>query len=850
MSIAEKTELIRSATYGKDVRESIASGIEMINTEVESTTSKQVALESTFEDLIINAGNSNAEIVVARKGEVDLATKIGKIDSSLSDKAQQTDLVITNETMASNSLRLLVQENKKISQTDITEELLAQIVGTTAINAVPADKSITNKKMSFPVVEGMDSINLFDKATVTLGKYVEYNTGNIIDVSYYAYSDLIPISSSTVYTISAGLHFVYYDVNKVYISGVDNQASPCTFTTPSNAKYMRFTIFISPITNLDTVMMVLGSILPSTYVGFGKLLKLKSVSEKNIDDTLLNKINSVQGTEKLLRASPNLYNKATVTLGHYIEYNTGNIIAVDYYGYSDYIPIKSSTLYKTTVGVHFVFYDSNKTYISGLENSINGTITTPSNAMYVRFTVVCSPLTLLDTVMFVEGNTLPSEYVGFEKQLALSVVKEENISPSFSAKLFPNKTFKILIPSVVYLTKGENFSLYYENLIYGSQSFLKGTYYIVQEQKNGDGSYVARGVGYDYKWTYTPLDTDTNFVMEFRIISTYNDEIIATKLVDFIVSPTKTAKTANVYSIGDSFADDCGIVIELSKMFKTRLSGVNLPTFKGLNSAGSQWILNDPDAVGVYDDAFSGETYIFYTTKDRYSYLRYDRPLADAYWDVGWGLNEVNGWTNGQTFANLTATQKSHGKTKNQFWNPSTSKFDFSYYMNTYQASSVVDIFFMLCGINDAIWYSPTELKTKLPITLAKMQEIITSIHAYNPNIKICIHTVPSHKKDQNFFSSQNTFIHYERSKRAQELFNDMVLSNFDTTEMKTVNTFVMPSGYNYDTRFALEEQLTYPNKFDNSYSEIHSYSIHPDRRGAKWIADTMYNYIYNLALR
>ena len=43
--IRDKVEQIRQAVYGKDVRESIASGIEAINSEVESTTQRQNAVD-------------------------------------------------------------------------------------------------------------------------------------------------------------------------------------------------------------------------------------------------------------------------------------------------------------------------------------------------------------------------------------------------------------------------------------------------------------------------------------------------------------------------------------------------------------------------------------------------------------------------------------------------------------------------------------------------------------------------------------------------------------------------------------------------------------------------------------
>ena len=85
-----KNELnnIKSAIYGKDVRSSIYDGIDAINDEVESTTGRQVDLEKTFDQLIINAGNSNSEIVDARiKNDGTSYSKLGDrldaVDSQL-----------------------------------------------------------------------------------------------------------------------------------------------------------------------------------------------------------------------------------------------------------------------------------------------------------------------------------------------------------------------------------------------------------------------------------------------------------------------------------------------------------------------------------------------------------------------------------------------------------------------------------------------------------------------------------------------------------------------------------------------------------------------------------------------
>lgn len=80
-----KTHLdnIKNALFGQEVRGSIHDGIDAINKEVESTTSRQVDLESTFDQLVINAGNSNAEIVDARvKADGTSYSKLGdRLDS-------------------------------------------------------------------------------------------------------------------------------------------------------------------------------------------------------------------------------------------------------------------------------------------------------------------------------------------------------------------------------------------------------------------------------------------------------------------------------------------------------------------------------------------------------------------------------------------------------------------------------------------------------------------------------------------------------------------------------------------------------------------------------------------------
>lgn len=64
--ISDKLNKILSAVFGKEVRQSLHDGLKAINEETESTTKRQTLLEKVFDQLVINAGNSNAEIVDAR----------------------------------------------------------------------------------------------------------------------------------------------------------------------------------------------------------------------------------------------------------------------------------------------------------------------------------------------------------------------------------------------------------------------------------------------------------------------------------------------------------------------------------------------------------------------------------------------------------------------------------------------------------------------------------------------------------------------------------------------------------------------------------------------------------------
>lgn len=96
-TVEEAIKKLRAAWTGREVRDRMADTIEAMNEEVTNTSSKQSILEETFNHLIINEGNSNAEVVAARvdqKGNSydTLGKRMNNFDSQLEQKTNENSI--------------------------------------------------------------------------------------------------------------------------------------------------------------------------------------------------------------------------------------------------------------------------------------------------------------------------------------------------------------------------------------------------------------------------------------------------------------------------------------------------------------------------------------------------------------------------------------------------------------------------------------------------------------------------------------------------------------------------------------------------------------------------------------
>ena len=116
----------------------------------------------------------------------------------------------------------------------------------------------------------------------------------------------------------------------------------------------------------------------------------------------------------------------------------------------------------------------------------------------------------------------------------------------------------------------------------------------------------------------------------------------------------------------------------------------------------------------------------------------------------GSNLHEGRG---GWTAYNYVNSSESNEKT-NPFFNPSTQKFDFEYYMTSqgYDGEGV-DVVFLQLGINDIFSRNSSNLQAGIDLFIENMQYIVDDILKYNADIKVVINLIIPCDQDQNSFS-------------------------------------------------------------------------------------------------
>ena len=664
--------------------------------------------------------------------------------------------------------------------------------------------------------------NYIDKTKLTNGKYLDGNGVEQNTITTFNVTEFIEVEENeTYYYIGTwGNKIHLYDINKNHIEETDT--NPITLS--SNVKYIRTTI---QDIYIDAVYLIKGSAPVYPTPTHDVQLKIKHIpnipSEKVDTDNITINYNQIENIPTKINLI-NLFNKSTITPNTYISAQTGEVLPLNGYFSSDFMDLYNMTSVTVCNSFISVFYDENRAYITNISGGSEVTETIPNNARYIK---ICNENSKLDLVQVGE-NVNADNYVSYGKAEAKDLLIYENqIVKESGSSIIDGYEVKFLLPNTIYLRPNESFSIYYNGAI--KNYFALGDKYFVGQAKKINNTYSAVSGAYNYKWEYTP-SAGENFDIEFRIIEKSTGIVITSKVVSFITSAVKSNKSINAVIIGDSFIDGYNIVPYLVNMIN---EGNNTLVSLGVNST---------DFVGIKDNGYAGYTYYWVTNSPSVP-LRSDRPLEDAYWDEGWGENEPNGWTSGQTYSDLTAEQKTHGHTKNELYNPSTQKFDLSYYMTNYYPNDTCDVLISEYGLNDIGWRTIAECEAELVNTKNYIDEIIASAKAYNANIKIILYTIVPNAIDDNAIGSWWAFSDNSRVQTNIEKFNEMLLNNYSND----ANVIIIPSSANFDNRYGIKTATYKPVKFDQTIEEIHTNDIHPSIIGAKYIADSMANAIYNI---
>lgn len=267
-NIIDKVAQIRNAELGKDVRETIASGIESINTEVVSTTARQAVVEGTIAGAIEIGNNPNLELGESRGTFDTLKKRLDNSDSQLAEipqqiyiteKAKQVDLDIANANIA-----LKREKTVKLALEDMSDAVISAITGGATLNVLskPQDNSVGVMQSQYPMARGTIPKNLFNKDTITSGKYIAAMYSGVLTTSGFScasdYMKLLPTTSYAIkyFAETYNNDIAFFDADKVYITGIANIVNG-TFTTPSNCVYARISVLN---THIDTMQVELGTV--------------------------------------------------------------------------------------------------------------------------------------------------------------------------------------------------------------------------------------------------------------------------------------------------------------------------------------------------------------------------------------------------------------------------------------------------------------------------------------------------------------------------------------------------------------------------------------------------------------
>lgn len=308
-----------------------------------------------------------------------------------------------------------INKNKGlIDETYLSDELKQQMVGNTPIHSVPARDSVTLDRTAFY----KRSSNIHDKLREKEDVYINVSDGEDIESTTFRASDFRPIKGNMDYYVRVARHVVFFsdDNSESYISGyapTSAERQHHVFTSPSNAKYVRYSWSKADITEPQQLNEGTERL---PYEEYFEIIDKKYVEKHPIESDDLPEI-PIEKME-FVQQNTNLFNKESVVHNARIDANTGNLITDNGWVASDFIPIDELSPITVKHLRQYGIYDEGKVRIQGGSQTGQLTIQPVANAKYLRFSWYLTndyPLVNFDTQQVNKGNSLlPYEPFGYK----------------------------------------------------------------------------------------------------------------------------------------------------------------------------------------------------------------------------------------------------------------------------------------------------------------------------------------------------------------------------------------------------------------------------------------------------
>lgn len=253
-NIKQKAENIRLKKKGREVRESLAAGLESMSEDVVETVDRQDYVESQFQEVIDNTTGKDVisapELIAARNGEANLKARLDKeqqdVNAQLADKAD--DKKTTDE------LNKKRDKSVSIGLNDFSSEALGAMTGQNEISllSTPRDYSVAPIKTTYYNV-GKNLVNLNDLTTRTILSLTGAEASN----SSYDTTKMTIVPVGKEMTITKGYRASFYNDSGAHVQTFEIATTP-TFVTPTS--YMKLSFLNG---DMDKVQVEINSVATS-----------------------------------------------------------------------------------------------------------------------------------------------------------------------------------------------------------------------------------------------------------------------------------------------------------------------------------------------------------------------------------------------------------------------------------------------------------------------------------------------------------------------------------------------------------------------------------------------------------